>query len=69
MPPLQTKKNTQTKEKRLRVFMWPGGVKTPPYKSYFQGAVGVGVPDDPLPVYHSAKLTPSSTAFTSTSPS
>ena len=33
------------------------------------GAVGVGVPDDPLPVYHSAKLTPSSTAFTSTSPS
>ena len=29
----------------------------------------VGVPDDPLPVYHSAKLTPSSTAFTSTSPS
>ncbi len=49
--------------------MWPGGVKTPPYKSYFQGAVGVGVPDDPLPVYHSAKLTPSSTAFTSTSPS
>ena len=47
MPPLQTKKNTQTHEKRLRVFMWPGGVKTPPYKSYFQGAVGVGVPDDP----------------------
>ena len=34
-----------------------------------QGVVGVGVPDDPLPVYHSAKLTPSSTAFTSTSPS
>ena len=31
--------------------------------------VGVGVPDDPLPVYHSAKLTPSSTAFTSISPS
>ena len=33
------------------------------------GVVGVGVPDDPLPAYHSAKLTPSSTAFTSTSPS
>ena len=31
------------------------------------GVVGVGVPDDPLPVYHSAKLTPSNTAFTSTS--
>ena len=33
------------------------------------GVVGVSVRDDPLPAYHSAKLTPSSTAFTSTSPS
>ena len=33
------------------------------------GVVGAGVRDDPLPVYHSDKLTPSSTAFTSTSPS